>query len=81
MNDTSPMAGKVFNEMMRKKSGVEKMLMGASMFDSARAISRAVILEKNPDLPPDKLRVELFLSWYKEDFDEESRKKILDALS
>lgn len=80
MNDTHPTAGKVFNEMMRKKSGAEKMLMGASMFDSARAINRAVILEKHPDLPPHKLRREIFLNWYQDDFDENSRKKILQAI-
>lgn len=77
MNDTHPDVQKIYEQMMYKKSGAERMRMGASMFDSAREISRAFILSNNPGISPNEFKMELFKLWYGDDFDTDSKDKIM----
>ncbi len=67
-------------EMMQEKSEFEKIFMGASMFDTARAITRAAILEERPDISPADFSAEFFRRWYGEDFEPGKREKIITAL-
>jgi len=63
MNDTSLEIEEKFHEMMMARSGAERVVMGASMFDAARAI---VLASLPKDLPADELRRRLFERIYGE---------------
>ncbi|MCC6545500.1 MAG: hypothetical protein IT392_13565, partial [Nitrospirae bacterium] len=49
MNDTTPEIEALFNQMIMKKSGQERMMMGFSMFDMARMQVEAGIRANNPN--------------------------------
>ena len=57
MNDTPPDIEKKLRAMMMARSGAERMIMGASMFDAARAI---ILASLPKDLAPDELKRRLF---------------------
>ena len=61
MNDTPPEIERKMREMMMARSGAERMIMGASMFDTARAI---VLASLPKDLPPEELKRKLFARIY-----------------
>ena len=54
MNDTYSKISKIYNEMLMEKSNNERMLMGFSMFETAKKIVLASINNKK------NLKVELF---------------------
>jgi hypothetical protein len=80
MNDTSSTVENKLFEMMQQKTESERFFMAASMFDMARLVSKAAILEDKPDISPDEARVELFRYCYWEDFDTDDRENILQAI-
>ena len=49
MNDTNYLVESRFLEMMMKKSGQERLMMGFSMFDMARSQVVASIKRDNPN--------------------------------
>ena len=57
MNDTPPEIEKKVYEMMMARSGAERLLMGALMFDAAREI---VLASLPKDLPEEELKRRLF---------------------
>lgn len=57
MSDTPPEVEKRVREMMMARSGVERLIMGASMFDAARSI---VLASLPKDLPEEELKRMLF---------------------
>ena len=57
MNDTSPEAEEMMREMMMARSGEERFVMGALMFDAARAF---VIASLPKNLPPLEFKRRLF---------------------
>jgi len=57
MNDTSPEIERRFRQMIMARSGAERLIMGASMFDAARAI---VLASLPKDLSEDELKRRLF---------------------
>jgi len=57
MNDTPPEIEKRVREMMLARSGAERLIMGSSMFDAARAI---VLASLPKDLPEAELKRRLF---------------------
>ena len=63
MNDTSPEIEQKVHEMMMARSGAERLVMGASMFDAARQI---VLASLPKDLPKDELKRRLFERIYGE---------------
>jgi len=67
----------LYKKMMAKKTGQEKVLMGFSMFDFSTRFILASIKDK---VPPDKLKKEVFLRLYKNDFDDCQQRKIIDRL-
>jgi hypothetical protein len=79
MGDTSPAMEKILLEMMKQKDNVERLFMGASLFDMARSITRSAILEEMPDISLGEIRIELFRRWYWEDFEPKERGKIIEA--
>lgn len=69
-----------WREMMMAKSPVERLKMGISMFHTSQKLAIRFIKEQNPDITPAQLRQELFLKFYRDDFDEKQREKILKYL-
>ena len=61
MNDTLPEIEQKMHEMIMTRSGVERLRMGASMFESAKAI---IISSLPKNLPEDELRQQLFRRIY-----------------
>jgi hypothetical protein len=61
MNDTSPDIEKIARSLMEARSGGERMIMSASMFDAARAIVLASLPE---DLSEEDSRRKLFERMY-----------------
>ena len=57
MSDTPPEIEKKVYEMMMARSGAERLLMGALMFDAAREI---VLASLPKDLPEEELKHRLF---------------------
>ena len=81
MNDTSPEMEARIREMIRRKTPMERVLMGCSMFDLAKQLVKSSVLQKNPDVSPGRLRQELFLRFYENDFGPLHRRKILEHLN
>ena len=80
MNDTPPEMEERYRAMLLQRSGEERLKMGLSMHATAKALVKASILEKDPNISPTALRQALFLRFYREDFDAPTREKILAAL-
>jgi hypothetical protein len=57
MNDTPPEVGAMVREMMMARSGEERFVMGALMFDAAREF---VIASLPENLPPAEFKRRLF---------------------
>ena len=63
MNDTPPEIEKKVHEMMMARSGAERLIMGALMFDAARQV---VLASLPSDLPEEELKRRLFERIYGE---------------
>lgn len=77
MNDTSPEINAKMIEMIQKKKPGERLVMGCSMFDFSKRLVIASLLKERPDLAPTALRRELFLRFYRNDFEPKELRKIL----
>ena len=80
MNDTSPEIEKRYHALLMQRSGEERLKMGASMYDAARAIVRSSILNENPGLTASELKEKIFLRFYGLDFSEAQKQKIIAGL-
>jgi hypothetical protein len=61
MTDTSPEIAEIVRQKLMARSGAERVVMGARMFDAARAM----VLASLPDgLSPDELKRQLFQRLY-----------------
>ena len=74
MNDTIPKIENLYHKMLMEKSNEERMLMGFSMFESAKKIAALSIKNKK------NLSVELFKRFYKNDFNEKDLNTITKAI-
>ena len=61
MNDTAPEVREMMSEMLMRRSGEERFIMGALMFDAAREL---VIASLPQNLPPSELKSRLFERMY-----------------
>ena len=77
MNDTDPMIQKMLDERYQKMTGEERLKIGFSMYDTARAI---VLSSLPQDLSSEDRAVQLFLRFYEHDFSSEEREKIVEAI-
>ena len=50
-----------FHQMMMRRSAIERLKMGCSMFETAKHIVRSSILAQNPQISPRQMREEIFL--------------------
>ena len=80
MNDTTPEITEKVAELFRKKSPIERLKMGCSMYDTSRYLVIRAILEENPGISEVGLRQELFIKFYGNDFDLNEKEKILNQL-
>lgn len=80
MNDTNQEMESRFHEMLKKKSGQERLQMGFSMFDFALEQVSASVKMRNPHAKKEEIRREIFLRLYGEDFTSAERDKILQKL-
>jgi len=80
MRDTSPEIERLFREMVLARSGEERLKMGCSMHQFAQMVVRASVLAATPHATPVELRRALFLRFYGQEFDHNTREKILHAL-
>jgi hypothetical protein len=69
-----------YRALIMERSGEERLKMGYSMFDSAKALMQAGILDQNPHASPSEIRRALFMQLYGHEFDAVSRAKILVAI-
>jgi hypothetical protein len=80
VNDTPPDVERLYRELLLRKSGEERMLMGFRMFEVARALVRAGIGDLQGPDEAAELRVALFVRTYGQDFSEADRARIVAAL-
>ena len=80
MNDTSPEMEKRYRAMLMERSGEERLAMGSSMFDAARAVVRSSILNESPGLTEGELKEKIFLRFYGLDLSETQKRKIIASL-
>jgi len=76
MNDTHPEIAAQFRNLMKVKSNEQRLLMGCSMFDTAKQIAQSAIYSQRPSITPEEMRKEIFLRFYGLDFSQADREKI-----
>jgi hypothetical protein len=77
MNDTTFEMAEKMREMCRLKTPAERFKMGCSMYDTSRYLVTFSILRNNPDSSKADLQKELFLSFYRDDFNLPEREAIV----
>lgn len=81
MSDTDRDTLAIFNRMIMQKTPEERLIMGFSMYATAKEIVMSSILAKDPDASPEKIAREVFLRFYKNDFSESEVLAILGSLN
>ena len=76
MNDPHIEITAKVKELMKLKSNEERLLMGFSMYDTAKEIVKSSIIERNPHMTVNQMRREIFLRFYGVEFTKDSRDKI-----
>jgi hypothetical protein len=80
MNDTHPDIAIRFQNLMMLKSGEQRLLMGCSMYDTAKQIVRSSIYNKHPQISAEQAKKEIFIRFYGQDFSQPVLEKILSVL-
>ena len=81
MKDTHPVIAERIKALMRKKSGEERLMMGFSMFETAKKIVVSSIFSKSNKLSPADLRKAIFLRFYGNDLSLDIKKRVLRSWS
>ena len=81
MNDTHPDIAKKFQELMMSKSGEQRLLMGCSMFDTAKKIVQSALASQRPEITAKEMREGIFSRFYGHEFTHAEREKILAAMA
>jgi len=81
MNDTHPDIAVRFSDLMMSKTGQQRLLMGCSMYDTAKRIVRSAIYNSRPGITETGMRREIFLRFYGPEFSRADREKFLSALA
>ena len=80
MNDTSKKIKQLYNEMLLSKSPLERLRMASRMYDSVKKLATSGLLKERQDIDPSRLRGELFLRIYGNDFSVTERKRIVEQI-
>ena len=81
MNDTHPEIAVRFRELMMSKTGQERLLMGFSMYDTAKEIVRSSIYNNHSGIRKADVKREIFLRFYGHEFNQADREKLISALA
>ena len=81
MNDTNPDVAIRFRNLMMSKSGQERLLMGCSMYDTAKQIVLSAIHNRQPEITDAEIKREIFLRFYGPEFSQAERDKFFSALA
>jgi len=81
MFDTHPEIAVRFRELMMRKSGQERLLMGCTMYDTAKQIVRSAIYNSRPGITDAELKREIFLRFYGPEFSQADREKFISVLA
>ena len=79
MNDTPEAVQNLYRTLLMRRSGSERLHMGCTMFDTARAFARANLRGHSHN--DAELRARLFIRTYGGDFDPEAVERISAWLS
>lgn len=77
MKDTPPDVQARFDDLMRQRSGTERVRMMSEMFDLARASIISDLKARCPDISDTELRLQLFERLYGNDLDPATRAAIV----
>jgi hypothetical protein len=80
MFDTHPDVAIRYRDLMMSKSGQQRLLMGCSMYDTAKKIVRSAIYNSRPEITEEEMKKEIFLRFYGREFSRAEREKFLSAL-
>ena len=78
--DTSHKVWQQYVQMMMQKTGEERLLMGCSMFDTAKEIVKSSLLSKSLKQDPLDLKRNIFLRFYGHEYNERQLNKIMMSL-
>ena len=81
MNDTSAKMTRKVCELIQEKTPQERVKMGCSMHQTSKYLITRAILESDPLISKSELRQEIFLKFYGNDFDLDTKQKILRYFS
>ncbi|MGB2864368.1 MAG: hypothetical protein WBC05_13645 [Sedimentisphaerales bacterium] len=81
MFDTHPDVAIRFRDLMMSKTGQQRLLMGCSMYDTAKQIVRSAIYNSRPEITDEETKKEIFLRFYGQEFSRADREKILSVLT
>ncbi|MFH1717739.1 MAG: hypothetical protein ABIF19_10335 [Planctomycetota bacterium] len=81
MFDTHPDVAIRFRDLMMSKTGQQRLLMGCSMYDTAKKIVRSAIYNSRPEITDEEMKKEIFLRFYGQEFSRADREKFLSALA
>jgi len=80
MFDTHPEIAVRYRDLMMSKTGQERLVMGCSMYDTARQIVLSAVRNRRPEITDAEIKREIFLRFYGQEFSEADREKLLSAL-
>jgi hypothetical protein len=63
-SDTHLKSEKLFQKLLMQKSNEERLIMGCSMFGTAKEIVKSSIINDNPNISREHLKKEVFLRFY-----------------
>ena len=81
MRDTSEKFRAYYHGLLMKRSGIERLHMGFSMFESAKTIVVTSIREQEPGISPADLRTRIFDRFYGDDFGDKQKEAIKKHLA
>ena len=80
MDDTQATIEQRYKEMLLSRSPLERLKMASRMYDSGRKLVISGILKGRPHLDTSRLRAQLFLRMYGNDFTAADREKIIKKI-
>jgi len=80
MFDTHPEIAVRYRDLMMSKTGQERLVMGCSMYDTAKQIVLSAVRNRRPGITDAEIKREIFLRFYGQEFSETDREKLLSAL-
>jgi len=81
MNDTNPEVAVQFQNLIMCKSGEQRLIIGCSMYDTAKKIVQNAIYNQHPEIKPEEMKKEIFLRFYGLEFSRADRERLLSALT